>query len=63
MKSFDTTTNETVVEQQSFDWFDPDHAEAVEVLSPMFDGIVLKITGVLTYTTEVQWKIRLTTLN
>ena len=45
----DTTTNETVVEQQSFDWFDPDHAEAVEVLSPMFDGIVLKITGVNVY--------------
>ena len=40
------TTNETVVEQQFFDWFDPDHGEAVEVLSPMFDGIVLKITGV-----------------
>ena len=45
----DTTTNETVVEQQSFDWFDPDHAEAVEVLSPMFDGIVLKIIGVNVY--------------
>ena len=45
----DTTTNETIVEQQSFDWFDPDHAEAVEVLSPMFDGIVLKITGVNVY--------------
>ena len=42
----DTTTNQTVVEQQPFDWFDPDHGEAVEVLSPMFDGIVLKITGV-----------------
>ena len=42
----DTTTNETVVEKQSFDWFDPDHGEAVEVLSPMLDGIVLKIKGV-----------------
>ena len=41
-----TTTNQTVVEQQSFDWYDPGHQEAVEVLSPMFDGIVLKITGV-----------------
>ena len=41
-----TTTNETVVEQQFFDWYDPEHQEAVEVLSPMFDGIVLKITGV-----------------
>ncbi|MXV73913.1 hypothetical protein F4Z99_06515 [Candidatus Poribacteria bacterium] len=40
-----TTTNETVVEQQFFDWYDPEHQEAVEVLSPMFDGIVLKITG------------------
>ena len=42
----DTTINETVVEKQSFDWFDPDHGEAVEVLSPMLDGIVLKIKGV-----------------
>ena len=42
----DTTTNQTVVEQQFFDWYDPEHGEAVEVLSPMFDGIVLKITGV-----------------
>ncbi len=41
-----TTTNETVVERQPFDWYDPEHQEAVEVLSPMFDGIVLKITGV-----------------
>ena len=41
----DTTTNQTVVEQQFFDWYDPEHGEAVEVLSPMFDGIVLKITG------------------
>ena len=41
-----TTTNETVVEQQVFNWYDPEHQEAVEVLSPMFDGIVLKITGV-----------------
>ena len=42
----DTTTDKTVVEQQIFDWYDPLHQEAVEVLSPMFDGIVLKITGV-----------------
>ena len=41
-----TTTDETVVERQPFDWYDPEHQEAVEVLSPMFDGIVLKITGV-----------------
>ena len=41
-----TTTNETVVEKQPFDWYDPEHQEAVEVLSPMFDGVVLKITGV-----------------
>ena len=40
-----TTTNETVVEQQFFGWYDPEHQEAVEALSPMFDGIVLKITG------------------
>ena len=42
----DTTTNQTVVKRQPFDWYDPLHQEAVEVLSPMFDGIVLKITGV-----------------
>ena len=42
----DMTTNRTVVEQQPFEWYDPEHGEAVEVLSPMFDGIVLKITGV-----------------
>ena len=41
-----TTTNETVVEKQPFDWYDPGHEEAVEALSPMFDGIVLKIKGV-----------------
>ncbi len=41
-----TTTNETVVERQPFDWYDPPHEEAAEVLSPMFDGIVLKLTGV-----------------
>ena len=40
------TTNQTVVEQQLFEWYDPEHGEAVEVLSPMFDGVVLKITGV-----------------
>ena len=42
----DMTTNQTVVEQQLFEWYDPEHGEAVEVLSPMFDGVVLKITGV-----------------
>ena len=42
----DMTTNQTVVAQQPFEWYDPIHDEAVEVLSPMFDGIVLKITGV-----------------
>ena len=41
-----TTTNETVVERQPFDWYDPEHQEAVETLSPMFDGVVLKIKGV-----------------
>ncbi len=41
-----TTTNQTVVEQQPFEWYDPIHGEAVEVLSPMFDGVILKITGV-----------------
>ena len=39
-------TNQTVVAQQPFEWYDPIHGEAVEVLSPMFDGIILKITGV-----------------
>ena len=42
----DTTTNQTVVEKQVFEWYDPDHSEAVEVLSPMFNGIILKIKGV-----------------
>ena len=42
----DTTTDQTVVEKQFFDWFDPSHGEAIEELSPMFDGVVLKITGV-----------------
>ncbi|MDE0636871.1 MAG: hypothetical protein OXI43_13620 [Candidatus Poribacteria bacterium] len=42
----DTTTNQTVVERQTFDWYDPPHGEAVEVLSPMFDGVILKLTGV-----------------
>ena len=41
-----TTINQTVVEKQSFDWYDPLHQETVEVLSPMFGGVVLKITGV-----------------
>ena len=39
-------TDQTVVAQQPFEWYDPIHGEAVEVLSPMFDGIILKITGV-----------------
>ena len=42
----DTTTNQAVVEKQVFEWYDPDHSEAVEVLSPMFNGIILKIKGV-----------------
>lgn len=42
----DTTTNQTVVEKQPFAWYDPDHQQVVEALSPMFDGIVLKLTGV-----------------
>ena len=40
------TTDQTVVEPQPFEWYDPGHQEAIEVLSPMFDGIILKITGV-----------------
>ena len=40
------TTNQTVVEKQPFGWYDPPHSQAVEVLSQMFDGIVLKIKGV-----------------
>ena len=42
----DTTTNQTVVEKQTFDWYDAAHFEAFETLSPMFDGIILKLTGV-----------------
>lgn len=46
----DTTTNRTVVEKQTFDWYDANHYEADEALSPMFDGIILKIKGVdITY--------------
>ena len=41
-----TTTNQTVVEKQTFDWYDPDHREAVETRTPMFDGIILKLIGV-----------------
>ncbi len=41
-----TTTNQKVVENQTFAWYEPDDGAAVEVLSPMFDGIVLKIKGV-----------------
>ena len=40
------TTNQTVVAQQPFEWYDLTRTEAVEVFSPMFDGITLKITGV-----------------
>jgi hypothetical protein len=39
-------TNQIVVQKQPFGWYDPEHIQAVEVLSPMFDGIILKITGV-----------------
>ena len=42
----DMTTNQTVVEKQSFGWYDPTQIAAVEALSPMFDGITLKIKGV-----------------
>ncbi len=42
----DMTKNQKVVENQPFEWYDPINQTAVEVLSPMFDGIVLKITGV-----------------
>ncbi|MDE0485148.1 MAG: hypothetical protein OXI67_21445 [Candidatus Poribacteria bacterium] len=42
----DTTTNQTVVEKQTFGWYDPEHQEAVEILTPMFDGVILKLTGV-----------------
>ena len=48
----DTTTNQVVVEKQSFDWYDANHYAAYEALSPMFDGIILKMTGVdITYDT------------
>ena len=51
----DTTTNQTVVEKQSFGWYDPGHVEAVEELSPMFDGIILRIKGVdVTYGTPTE---------
>ena len=39
------TTNQIVVQKQPFEWYDPGHG-ADEVLSPMFDGIILKIKGV-----------------
>ena len=42
----DTTTNQTVVEKQTFDWYDPINEAAVEARTPMFDGIILKMTGV-----------------
>ena len=55
----DTTTNQTVVEKQSFDWYDPEHQEAVETLSPMVDGVVLKITGVdVSYESPTQNSIK-----
>ncbi len=48
----DTTTNQTVVEKQTFDWYDANHYEAFEARTPMFDGIILKMTGVdVTYDT------------
>ncbi len=42
----DTTTNKTVVEKQTFDWYDPINGEAVESRTPMFDGIILNLKGV-----------------
>ena len=42
----DTVTNQTVVEKQTFDWYDAGHLEAFEARSPMFDGIILKMKGV-----------------
>ena len=46
----DTTTNQIVVEKQTFDWYDANHYAAYEARSPMFDGIILKMTGVdITY--------------
>ena len=42
----DTTTNQTVVEKQTFDWYDAYNYAAFEARSPMFDGIILKIKGV-----------------
>ena len=42
----DTETNQIVVEKQIFDWYDANHYAAFENLSPMFDGIILKMTGV-----------------
>ena len=42
----DTVTNQTVVEKQTFDWYDAGHFEAFEARSPMFDGIILKMKGV-----------------
>ena len=42
----DMTTDQIVVQKQSFGWYDPTQIAAVEVLSPMFDGITLRIKGV-----------------
>ena len=45
-----TTTNQTVLEKQTFDWYDANHYAAYEARSPMFDGIILKMKGVdITY--------------
>ncbi len=53
----DTTTNQTVLERQTFAWYEPPHA--VEVLTPMFDGIILKIKGVdVTYDTPNENSIK-----
>ena len=48
----DTTTNQTVVEKQTFDWYDAGSFEAFEARTPMFDGIILNMKGVdVTYDT------------
>ena len=48
----DTTTNQTVVEKQTFDWYDANDYAVFEARSPLFDGIMLKMKGVdVTYGT------------
>ena len=42
----DTTTNQTVIEKTTFDWYDANHFEAYEARTPMFDGIILNMKGV-----------------